>query len=132
MKILLTGGLGFTGVYLRQEAADRGYEVVLLRSDITDSRGLKQELSNLEIDAVIHLAALSHVALSGALDYYRVNVLGTCQLLAAIMQIRRPPDRVLIQAAQMCTVRSRGRPFRNRLHLRQSMTMARVNWRWNF
>jgi nucleoside-diphosphate-sugar epimerase len=99
LKILLTGGLGFTGTYLRKEAAYRGYEVVLLRSDITDSAGLKQELSNLEIDAVIHLAALSHVTLSGALDYYRVNVVGTCQLLATIMQIRQPPDRVLIASS---------------------------------
>lgn len=99
MNILLTGGLGFTGLHLQQAILARGHSLGLLQSDVTDQAALEEELRASRYDAVIHLAAISHVALGQALDYYRVNVLGTSRLLASLSQLEYKPRRVLIASS---------------------------------
>jgi GDP-6-deoxy-D-talose 4-dehydrogenase len=99
LKILLTGGLGFTGLHLQRAIATRGHEQILLQSDITNQQAMRDELEDLHFDSVIHLAAVSHVAMGEALDYYRVNVLGTSRLLATLSQRKRKPGQVLIASS---------------------------------
>lgn len=96
----MTGTAGFTGRYLLRHAKARNHEIVALKSDITDPQALERELCRIETcDAVVHLAAISHVAIGETLDYYRVNVIGTSNVLMACMKMRSPPKRVLVASS---------------------------------
>lgn len=98
MKIALTGATGFVGRTLVRCLEDAGHDVVRMvrhntgkSSDIvtgpleeSDPDFLSASLSG--IDAIAHLAALTHVA-ANAKDareaFWRVNVEGTRRLLVA-------------------------------------------------
>ena len=81
MKILITGGSGFTGQNFIKHARLLGHNVISIEADILDKVALRHNINELEFDAVIHLAALSFVGHEDKLDFYSVNVLGTINLL---------------------------------------------------
>jgi GDP-4-dehydro-6-deoxy-D-mannose reductase len=102
MHILVTGISGFVGPRLARhllESGDRvsgtflvdrprfeGVEDVrLFEADLLDAAGLARAVEEAAPDAVINLAGLSHVGESWKRmgDYFRVNVLGTENVLAA-------------------------------------------------
>ena len=60
-RILLTGEAGFTGQHLSRIAAERGYEVIGLQSDLTDVQALTAEVAGKRYDYVVHLAAIAAV-----------------------------------------------------------------------
>lgn len=108
-NILVTGGAGFIGSHLVRRLVNRypNYRIVNLdkltyagnlenlkdieeadnylfeKVDILDPEGVKQVFSKYQIDAVIHLAAESHVdrSISNPLEFVQTNVLGTANLL---------------------------------------------------
>ena len=84
MHVLVTGMAGFTGAYVKHELEQHGHTVVSLQSDLLDAASLERELEQCQPDAVVHLAAISFVAHGDAADFYRVNVIGTLNLLSAI------------------------------------------------
>ncbi|HVZ08563.1 dTDP-glucose 4,6-dehydratase [Rhodopila sp.] len=110
MKLLLTGGCGFIGsavvrhllrhtdhiivnvdkmTYAASEEAledartDRRH--VLIRADIADAAAMRQVFTTHQPDAVMHLAAESHVdrSIDGPADFVQTNVVGTFILLEA-------------------------------------------------
>ena len=109
MKILVTGGLGFIGSAVVRLAVARGHEVVNLdavtyaacegnvapvagsplysfeRADIRDRAAVDRILGEHRPDAVMHLAAESHVdrSIDGPGAFVETNVDGTFQLLQA-------------------------------------------------
>lgn len=90
--MLVTGGVGFVAPHLLAELdAAVGVDV-----DVTDLGGLSEAIRELRPRAVVHLAALSSVAESwtAATEVWRVNVLGTVTLLAAV-GAQAPKARVL-------------------------------------
>ena len=99
MKILLTGADGFTGRPFAKQAAAAGHEVVALRADLTDEVAVLEEVMAIEPDAVVHLAAISFVGHADQAAFYSVNVLGTTNLLDALVQLPRPPRRVLLASS---------------------------------
>ncbi len=110
MKILVTGGAGFIGSAVVRLAVARGHEVVNLdaltyaadlrnvadvaespayafeKADIRDRAGLDRVFRAHAPDAVLHLAAESHVdrSIDGPLAFVETNVTGTCTLLEAV------------------------------------------------
>jgi UDP-glucose 4-epimerase len=113
MKVLLTGGTGYIGSHTAVVLAEAGHEVVLydnlcnssahvidrleaitrkrlpfINGDIRDAALLTQTLRVNQIDAVAHFAGLKAVGESVAkpIEYYDNNVVGTVQLLAAMVQ----------------------------------------------
>jgi GDP-4-dehydro-6-deoxy-D-mannose reductase len=100
MRLFITGISGFVGARLARLALDRGDAVggVCLGDrpvpegvdfspvDVLDRGALAAAVDRFAPDAVVHLAALSHVGRSwqAMADYYRVNVLGTEAVLAAV------------------------------------------------
>ena len=109
MKILVTGGCGFIGSAVVRQAVARGHEVVNLdaltyaanpanvasvagsnlysfeQADIRDRAALDRVLAAHAPDAVMHLAAESHVdrSIDGPGDFVQTNITGTFNLLEA-------------------------------------------------
>lgn len=93
-KILLTGYSGFTGKYVQAEAKRQGVELFCLSEDGSPSSKaidllnypmLLEKVKEINPDAVVHLAALSHVQHTPASDFYAINIGGTRNLLQAIL-----------------------------------------------
>src|SRR5262249_53916757 len=102
MRFLVTGISGFVGPRLARHLLKRGdtvsgtfldehphfegvEEVQLFEADLLDAAALARAIREAAPDAVINLAGLSHVGESWKRmsDYFRVNVLGTENLLTA-------------------------------------------------
>jgi dTDP-glucose 4,6-dehydratase len=110
MKLLVTGGAGFIGSAVVRLAVARGHEVVNLdamtyaanlanvagvsgsnlytfeQADLRDRAALDRVLATHNPDAVMHLAAESHVdrSIDGPADFIETNVTGTFNLLEAV------------------------------------------------
>lgn len=103
--VLLTGGRGFTGQHLVPALARKGYSVVGLDSagpnqcDLTDLSAVERAVAEAKPDFVIHLAAISFVAHGNAEDFYRVNVVGTMNLLQALSRLEHAPSRVIVASS---------------------------------
>lgn len=109
-RVLVTGIGGFTGRYMADELRQHGYDVFGIGSapaadanyrqvDLSDALGLKAVLAEMQPDVVIHLAALAFVAHGNADDFYRVNLIGTRNLLEAIAACGHKPDAVLLASS---------------------------------
>ena len=109
MKLLVTGGAGFIGSAVVRQAVAQGHEVVNLdaltyaacldnvasvadapgytfvQGDIRDGAVLETVFTEHRPDAVMHLAAESHVdrSIDGPGAFIDTNVVGTCTLLQA-------------------------------------------------
>ncbi len=99
MKILLTGADGFTGRPLAATATAGGYEVMDLKANLTDGLAVREEVAHIAPDAVLHLAAISFVGHADDNAFYAVNVVGTANLLAALVQLPKRPQRVLLASS---------------------------------
>ena len=109
MKLLVTGGAGFIGSAVVRLAIERGYSVVNLdaltyaaclenvasvagkpgyafeKADIRDREALERIFARHKPDAVMHLAAESHVdrSIDGPGEFIETNITGTYRLLEA-------------------------------------------------
>ena len=109
MKLLVTGGCGFIGSAVVRLAVSRGHEVVNLdamtyaanaanvasvahsnlysfeQADIRDRAAVDRIFATHNPDAVMHLAAESHVdrSIDGPADFIETNITGTFNLLEA-------------------------------------------------
>jgi dTDP-glucose 4,6-dehydratase len=109
MKLLVTGGAGFIGSAVVRLAVQRGHEVVNLdamtyaanaanvasvaqsnlysfeKADIRDRAALDRIFALHNPDAVMHLAAESHVdrSIDGPADFIQTNITGTFNMLEA-------------------------------------------------
>lgn len=99
MRLLLTGAEGFTGRHLRAVAQTAGYEVVGLKSDLTDAAAVAAEVLAIAPTHVVHLAAISAVTHADEQAFYQVNLFGTLNLLDALTALPRVPDKVLLASS---------------------------------
>lgn len=99
MKVLVTGLRGFTGRYLKTELEAHGYSVWGLQANLLDLPALVAEVAQAVPDAVVHLAGIAFVGHGVANDFYRVNLMGTRNLLQAIEQCGKRPDCVLLASS---------------------------------
>ncbi|MBM3869189.1 MAG: NAD-dependent epimerase/dehydratase family protein, partial [Verrucomicrobia bacterium] len=111
MKFLITGGAGFIGSNLARIAHGQGHEVVVVdkltyagnlssladllskpgfsfvQADICDAEAMRRTFASAQPEAVMHLAAESHVdrSIDGPGEFIATNVTGTFQLLQAAL-----------------------------------------------
>ena len=122
MKILVTGGCGFIGANLvRHLVGESDHDVVnldkltyagnpqsladiadsdryeFLQADIADHQQCREAIESAQPDAIMHLAAESHVdrSIDGPADFVNTNVVGTFNLLDNSLQYFKqlPADR---------------------------------------
>nr|WKN38796.1 dTDP-glucose 4,6-dehydratase [Tunicatimonas sp. TK19036] len=114
-KILITGGAGFIGSHVVRLFVTKYSEYQIynldaltyagnlenlmdveeqdnytfIKGDITDEKGMQQLFQEIEPDAVIHLAAESHVdrSIKDPAAFIRTNVMGTVNLLNAAKEL---------------------------------------------
>lgn len=110
-KVLITGIGGFTGRYLAAELAQNGYAVFgtgstarggehyFFQADLEDKPRLQAVLDQIKPQVVVHLAACAYVAHEDAEAFYRVNLIGTRHLLAAIAEASPQVDCVLLASS---------------------------------
>lgn len=110
---LITGVNGFTGHYLAEELRTAGYTVVGLSStemaqsassvnylcNVLDREKLVDILTQVKPDVVVHLAAITFVAHDDVDAIYRTNVVGTRNLLEAIIKSKHIPRSILLASS---------------------------------
>ncbi len=111
MRIILTGGCGFIGsAVVRHVLRTTGHQIInvdkmtyaastdaleeglgharhrLIQADIADGAAMRRAFEEAQPDAVMHLAAESHVdrSIDGPAEFVRTNVVGTFTLLEAV------------------------------------------------
>ena len=107
--ILVTGSSGFTGRYVVNEFKKAGYNVIGLVHempsagevvcDIRDKQMVVDTIGALRPDGVIHLAALSFVGHPNPDEFYSVNVLGTENILSALVVNNICPQKVILASS---------------------------------
>ena len=98
-RLLVTGAQGFTGQHFTGAATGRGHEVVAFESDLTASDAVSAEIARVRPELVVHLAAISAVTHENDEEMYRVNLLGTLNLLRGLAALREAPRRVLLASS---------------------------------
>lgn len=110
-RALITGVKGFTGRYVAAELEAHGWEVWgtgahdepggarYRHVDLADAAGLREVISEVRPDAVVHLAAIAFVGHGDADAFYRVNLIGTRNLLAALAAAAQRPECVLLASS---------------------------------
>lgn len=67
--------------------------------DLRDAADVARVVAQAQADYVVHLAAVAFVGHGDADDFYRVNLLGTRNLLQALAASQHRPERVLIASS---------------------------------
>lgn len=110
-RALLTGRSGFTGHYVARELEQAGYEVVGLsnhgehdelgsiKANLLDRKAVHQAVASVRPDVVLHLAAIAFVAHGDVDEMYRVNVVGTRNLLDALVSAEYKPGLVVLASS---------------------------------
>lgn len=115
MRVIVTGGAGFIGSALIRKLADQinvsilnidlltyaanlkaladvqdSPNYVFLQADICNRDAIKQAVLEFEPDAIVHLAAESHVdrSISGPCAFINTNIVGTFTLLEVVREYR--------------------------------------------
>lgn len=99
MNILLTGAGGFTGRHFTAQAEAAGHMVIPLEVDLRDPVAISAALAAAHHDAVVHLAAISFVGHADNTAFYAVNVVGTTNLLQALVAKGSAPQCVLVASS---------------------------------
>ncbi|GAB3379059.1 GDP-mannose 4,6-dehydratase [Massilia agri] len=110
-RALITGLRGFTGRYLAQELTNAGYRVIgtvmpgeetgpdIHPVDLLDREAVQRMVDEVQPDVVAHLAGIAFVAHTNAELIYRVNVVGTRNLLEALANGQHRPTSVLLASS---------------------------------
>ena len=109
-RALVTGLRGFTGRYLEAELADAGYEVIgvgshseesdnYFQANLEDGNRLREVVAEVGPDVVVHLAGVAFVGHADRTAFYRVNLIGTRNLLEAVAETAPQVRCVLISSS---------------------------------
>ena len=110
-RALVTGLRGFTGRYVAAELAAAGYRVFgtampggeagtdVLAVDLCDRAAVGAMVEQVQPDVVVHLAGIAFVGHSDVEQIYRVNVVGTRNLLEALAGARHKASSVLLASS---------------------------------
>lgn len=114
-RIIVTGAHGFTGRYLVQRLLAAGQEVhgfvratqletqqcpyPVYDIDLLDADGLAAAVKEIRPQAVVHLAAIAFVAHDDVENMYRTNIVGTRNLLQALLNASDELNTVLLASS---------------------------------
>lgn len=104
-RVMVTGASGFTGRYVVDAFRACHCEVVGFSSssegavNLLDREDVEDAVRSAAPDIVVHLAAISFVAHGDVDEIYRVNIVGTRNLLSALSKQAQRPQHVLLASS---------------------------------
>ncbi len=108
-KILIIGIDSFTGEYLSSYLEDSGYNVYgtsLLneadkkyKCDITKKEDVFNVLKIVQPEFLIHLSGISYAAHGNNEDFYKVNTIGTTNILDVLIELDINPSKVILASS---------------------------------
>jgi nucleoside-diphosphate-sugar epimerase len=98
-KVLITGARGFTGIHVCRLLLMHDFTVFGLDAELNDREAVFAEVTKIEPDYVLHFAAISFVAESNVDEIYRVNVVGSINLLDALVSQAHPVRKVILASS---------------------------------
>lgn len=108
-KVLITGIDSFTGVHLSSYLKSAGYDVYgtsLLsegskryKCDITNKDDILKVLKELNPKYLIHLSGISFAAHGKNEDFYKVNTIGTTNILDAFIELGINPKKIILASS---------------------------------
>jgi nucleoside-diphosphate-sugar epimerase len=108
-KVLITGIDSFTGKHLSSYLKDSGYEVYgtsmidsakdIYRCDITKKDDIKALFEMIIPNFIIHLAGISFTAHSDSEAFYKVNTIGTINILETMIDLGLDPDKIILASS---------------------------------
>ncbi|MDV6331044.1 GDP-mannose 4,6-dehydratase [Asticcacaulis sp. 201] len=114
-RVLITGAAGFAGRHLVPLMSGQGFDVVgtshdpvranvdgfcqLLPADLLNFDEVMSVVREVRPTHVVHLAAISFVAHEDVREIYDVNIVGTRNLLRALVEMPEKPDGVLLTSS---------------------------------
>jgi len=108
-KVLITGIDSFTGRHLSAYLSKTGYTVYgtslfgsgdrKYQCDITQKDQIAEVLKSAEPQYLIHLSAISFAAHEDLQDFYRVNTIGTTNILDAFVELSMQPSKIILASS---------------------------------
>ena len=108
-KVLITGIDSFTGIHLSSYLEHSGYDVYgtsLNKSDtkkyicnITKKDDIKKILIQIKPDYLIHLSGISYAAHTNNEDFYKVNTIGTTNILDTFLELNLNPEKIILASS---------------------------------
>ena len=100
-RLLVTGRTSFTARYLIEAARAHGWTALAVSPsfDLTDPASIESDLREARPDYIVHLAGISHVSHPDPTALYRVNTVGTTNLLDAIERTGLPVRKTVLASS---------------------------------
>lgn len=108
-RILITGIDSFTGNHLSLHLQNKMYDVYgtslfnerdkTYKCDITDKEVVRSVLKKVNPDVIIHLSGISFSAHGNNEDFYKVNTIGTTNILDALIELDMTPSKVILASS---------------------------------
>ena len=109
-RVLITGIGGFTGRHLKKHLEKQGMEVYgttytsssmedTFPVNLTDAASVLDIINKVEPSYIVHLAAISFVGHGDATEFYRVNVVGTENLLQSVIKSKANVKKVIVASS---------------------------------
>ncbi|ABB44979.1 NAD-dependent epimerase/dehydratase [Sulfurimonas denitrificans DSM 1251] len=108
-KVLITGIDSFTGVHLSSYLEKAKYDVYgtsffesgakKYRCDVTCKEQILEVLQKVKPDFFIHLSGISFAAHGSHEEFYRVNTIGTTNILDAFVELEQNPSKIVLASS---------------------------------
>lgn len=108
-KVLITGIDSFTGVHLSSYLEKSGYDVYgtslskndtkKYKCDITLKSNITDVLNKIKPNYLIHLSGISFAAHGSNEDFYKVNTIGTTNILDAFLDLGLNPKKIILASS---------------------------------
>lgn len=108
-KVLITGIDSFTGTHLASYLENSAYDVYgtslsksaekKYKCDITNKKDILDILKIIKPDFFIHLSGISFTAHGNNEDFYKVNTIGTINILDAFLELDLNPEKIIIASS---------------------------------
>ena len=109
-RVLVTGINSFTGHHLTAYLKHNGFDVYgtvlsggdrkhIFNCDVTNRESCEDAVASISPDYVIHLAGIAFVGHANSEAFYKVNTIGSENLLRALTLLKKPVQKVLLASS---------------------------------
>ncbi len=108
-KVLITGIDSFTGAHLSKYLKNSRYDVYgtslfkksdkIYICDITNKQNVQSVLKKIQPDFIIHLSGISFAAHGNNEDFYKVNTIGTTNILDSLVELNINPLKIILASS---------------------------------